>query len=96
MKIEAMNYFNGKSVYFDTATVPGRNRARSWHLQTGVFYDDRPREHEGQWYDAKGDLIEDIKAFEEKMQHAYGYIYDLLTTLQQCKIETAARRKTVS
>jgi len=96
MKIEAINYFKGKSVYFDTATIQGRNRARNWHLQTGEFYDDRPREHKGHWYDAKGDRIKDIRAFEEKMQHAYGYIYDLLTTLNQCKIETAARREAVA
>ena len=92
MKIEVANHFQGQSVYFDTATTQGRNHARSWHLQTGEIYNDKPRYHNGHWYDAQGEYIEDIRAFEEKMENAYGYIYDLLVTLKQCKIQTAQRR----
>ena len=93
MKIEAANYFNGQKVYFDTTSIPGRNRARNWHLQTGEIYNDRPRLHNGNWYDAKGDRIKNIKVFEKTMEHAYGYIYDLLHTLDQCKVHTAKRRE---
>ena len=93
MKIEVANHFQGQSIYFDTATIQGRNRARSWHLKTGVYYNDRPRQRNGNWYDAKGDPIKDINAFEEKMQYAYGYIYDLLVTLEQCKIHSAEHRQ---
>ena len=93
MKIEVANHFQGQSIYFDTATIQGRNRARNWHLQTGEYYNDHPRQYNGNWYDAKGDLIKDIRAFEENMQQAYGYIYDLLVTLNQCRVNTAERKQ---
>lgn len=93
MRIEAANYFNGEKVYFDTRSTQGRNRARSWHLQTGEYYNDRPRFHNGHWYDAKGDRIDNIEAFEKEMEYAYGYIYDLLLTLDKCKVNTVERRQ---
>ena len=37
--------------------------------------------------------ILDIDAYNREMDYHFGYIYDLLLTLHQCKIETAARKK---
>ena len=93
MKIVYANRHEGKNVYFDTFSDEGRTLARSWHEKSGMFYNDKPRLHKGVWYDAKGEHIEDIEAYNIKMDHCYGYIYDLLTTLHQCKIETELRRK---
>ena len=92
MKIEYANQHNGSDVYFDTLTLQGREDARVWHEISGVFYNDKPRKRHGHWYDAQGLRIENITAYEQKMQHAFGYIYDLLVTLQQCKLHTAQRK----
>ena len=92
MNIAPQNYFQGKAVYFDTRTKAGRDAARVWHEKSGAFYDDRPRLESGAWFDADGTKIEDIETFEEEMVYAFGYIYDLLVTLHQCKVETASRR----
>jgi len=95
MKIAHQNYFQGKAVYFDTRTPEGRNAARIWHEKSGAFYDDRPRLESGKWFDANGVVIEDIKVFEDEITYAFGYVYDLLVTLHQCKVETASRRARV-
>ncbi len=87
------NQHEGKDVYFDTFSDEGRALARLWHEQSGTFYNDRPRLYKEVWYDAKGDCIGDIEAYNKKMDYCFGYIYDLLTALHQCKIETDLRRK---
>jgi len=93
MKIPFANHFEGAAIYFDTFSDEGRASARSWHEESGQFYNDKPRFHEERWYDAKGEPIVDIDAYNQKMDYHFGYIYDLLVTLHQCKIETASRRE---
>jgi len=92
MKIDYANYYEDEGVYFDTFSDEGRLKARLWHEKSGKFYNDRPRSFKGKWYDAKGDRIMDIENYNQKMDYHFGYIYDLLKTLHQCKIETALRR----
>jgi len=93
MKIAYANHHKGKEVYFDTFSDEGRVLARSWHEESGQFYNDKPRLYKEKWYDAKGVRIVDIDTYNREMDYHFGYIYDLLLTLHQCKIETAARRK---
>ena len=93
MKITFSNHYEGESVYFDTFSDAGRDSARLWHEKSGKFYNDRPRMHGEAWYDAKGDHITDIEAYNQKMDYHFGYIYDLLVTLHHCKTETEARKK---
>ena len=93
MKITFANHYEGEAVYFDTFSEAGRGAARLWHEKSGKFYNDKPRLHNKAWYDAKGERIADIDAYNQKMDYHFGYIYDLLVTLHQCKIETAARKK---
>jgi len=96
MKITFANCHEGQSVYFDTFSDAGREAARLWHEKSGKFYNDRPRLHGENWYDAKGDRIADIDGYNQEMDYHFGYIYDLLVALHHCKIETAARRKALS
>ena len=93
MKITSANHYKGEAVYFDTFSDSGRVAARLWHEKSGKFYNDKPRLHKEDWYDAKGDRILDIDHYNSEMDYHFGYIYDLLVTLHQCKTETAARKK---